>query len=191
MPSSAATLSPRSQPPAPRNPNVATAFVLATAPGGPAGVAAALRWEGTTVLGRLVDQLASLGVLDVHVVTRPAHADAIAPLVEDRPGVRLHASTDPAADLRLLAEVARDGTGGLVVAQGDVVTQREALAGLLADPRIATGILSTGGRIARPFGMKTRSRRGRVISAQSPFHMIHQPNSTFLGFLKVAATDRP
>jgi phosphatidylglycerophosphate synthase len=168
---------------------VSTAVVLATAPGpDPARPAAALRWEDGTVLERLLDQLAALGVADLRVLVRPAHRAAVEPLTGGR--ARLHVSEDAAADLRAVAAIARDGAGGLVVALGDVVTQREALAGLLADPRVATGVLSSAGRIARPFGQRLRNRRGRVIAAASPFHVVHQPNATFLGVLKVAAPDR-
>ena len=77
-----------------------------------------------------------------------------------------------------------------MIAYADVVTQREALAGLLFDPRIATGILSTAGKVARPFGFRTRVLRGRVVAAASPYHRVVAPNATFLGVLKVAAADR-
>ena len=78
-----------------------------------------------------------------------------------------------------------------MVAYADVVTQREVLAGLLAEPRIATGIISTGGPAARPYGFKTRARRGRIISAGSPYHAVRSPTGTFLGVVKVAPADRP
>ena len=57
--------------------------------------------------------------------------------------VQFHASADLPGDLRAVEAIARDGSGALVVADGDILTQREALAGLLADPRIATGMLTT------------------------------------------------
>ena len=78
-----------------------------------------------------------------------------------------------------------------MVAYADVVTQREVLAGLLAEPRMATGIISTGGTAARPYGFKTRARRGRIISAGSPYHAVRSPTGTFLGVVKVAPADRP
>ena len=79
----------------------------------------------------------------------------------------------------------------LVVANADILTQGEALAGLLADPRIATGMLTTTvRRVQRYMGFRTRTRRGRVVSAGSPYHYIHQPNGTFLGVLKVAPAQR-
>ena len=55
----------------------------------------------------------------------------------------------------------------------DIVTHREALAGLLEDPRIGTGVLTGAGWLARPFAFRVRSRRGRVVSAASPYHAVH------------------
>ena len=204
---------------------VTTAILFATAPGDGGGPAAGMAWEDTTLLGRLCDQLAALGLQDVHVVTRPAWSAGFGGVREDgtaRPasrvvregrtvaegaarsarfvregaggedGVRaaMHASPDLAGDLRLVAELAGEGDGGVVLANADVLTQREVLAGLLADPRVPTGVLSSGGSVGRLFGFRTRSRRGRVVSAASPYHSVHRPNATFLGVLKVAGADR-
>src|SRR4051812_717893 len=94
----------RARPSAPAT-TTPTAVLLATAPAQEGGPAALLPWEGTTVLGRLLDQLASLGVRVAHVVTRPAWADAIAVA---SPGLapELTVSEDLAADLRLIAALA-------------------------------------------------------------------------------------
>jgi len=167
--------------------SVTTAVLLATV-AGPDGPAAALPWEDTTVLGRLLDQLADLGIREPHIVVRPETEEAVRAAA---PGSIVHRSGGPGEDLRLVAEIARAGDGGLVVGSADIVTQREALAGLLIDPRVATGALITAGRIARPFGLRTRSARGRILSASSPYHAVHQPNTTFLGVVKVAEADRP
>ena len=59
------------------------------------------------------------------------------------------------------------------------------------EPRIRTGVLTTGGPVARPYGFKTRARRGRIVSAGSPYHAVRKPTGTFLGVLKVAPADRP
>ncbi|HEX2087869.1 MAG TPA: CDP-alcohol phosphatidyltransferase family protein [Solirubrobacteraceae bacterium] len=175
-------------PPAPPASAVATAVVLATAPGEQGEAAGLLEWEGTTVVARLVDQLASVGATAVHVVTRPGWAGAVEAAVGAAAVVE--ASPDPAGDLRAIARIARDGAGGVVVAHGEVLTQREALAGLAADPRVSTGVLATVGRVGRPFAQRTRSARGRVVSAASPYHGVSRPTATFLGVLKVAAADR-
>ncbi|MEO8689978.1 MAG: CDP-alcohol phosphatidyltransferase family protein [Solirubrobacteraceae bacterium] len=164
-----------------------TAVLVATAAADGGGAAALQPWEGTTLLARLTDQCTSLGIERVHVLTRPAWAAAVG----EAPGVQVHAGEGPADDLRTIGRIAADAAGPLVVAYADVVTQREVLAGLLAEPRIATGIVSTGGPVARPFGFKTRARRGRIISAGSPYHAVRSPTGTFLGVLKVAPADRP
>src|SRR5436190_1595133 len=168
------------------------AVLLATVPATNGEPAAALRWGEVTLLRRLLDQLADLGVREAHVVTRPAWESTLRrSIVELDMPVELHVSADTPQDLRTVAALARAARGGLVVAQGDVVTQREALAGLLADPRVATGILTSSRRvIGRPFTPRTRSIRGRVISAASPYHAVHAPNAKFLGVLKVAPGHR-
>ena len=163
-----------------------SAVLVATSAAEGGGAAALQPWEGTTLLARLVDQFTSLGIERVHVLTRAAWAAAVGEV----PGVQVHAGEGPADDLRAIGRIAAEGEGALVVAYADVVTQREVLAGLLAQPRMATGIISTGGIAARPYGFKTRSRRGRIISAGSPYHAVRSPTGTFLGVVKVSPTDR-
>jgi phosphatidylglycerophosphate synthase len=171
---------------------VGTAVLVATARAADGGPAAALAYGDRTLLGRLLDQLADIGIRHAHVVTRPEWAPVLGPSSRDR-GVaaELHQSSDLAGDLRTVEAIARDGAGALVVASADILTQREALAGLLADPRIATGMLTTTiRRVYRYVGFRTRTRRGRVVSAGTPYHYISQPNGTFLGVLKVAPIHR-
>jgi phosphatidylglycerophosphate synthase len=169
-----------------------TAVVLVAAATDDGGPAALLAWERTTILRRLLDQLATLDVVRVHVLTRPAFADAVdAELTAfTAVGVELHASATIADDLATIGELAAGARGTLIIVNGDVVTHREALAGLLADPRVATGILSTGGRTGRPFTFRVRSRRGRVVGANSAFHYCHHSTGSFLGVLKVSPADR-
>ena len=123
----------------------------------------------------------------MHVLTRPAWAAAVGEATR----AQVHAGDGPADDLRAIGRIAAGAAGALVVAYADIVTQREVLAGLLAEPRMATGIISTGGPVARPYGFKTRARRGRIISAGSPYHAVRSPTGTFLGVVKVAPADRP
>jgi hypothetical protein len=108
------------------------------------------------VLERLRGQLRDLGADEVHVV---------------------------APDLRAVAQLARHGDGDVVFLHGDVVTHREALAGLLADPRIVNGVLVARGRRRLAFGL--RMRRGIVVSAGSPYHRAHLPDTAFLGVVKI------
>jgi Family of unknown function (DUF5941)/CDP-alcohol phosphatidyltransferase len=163
-----------------------TAVLVASAAAADGGAAALQPFEGTTVLARLAEQFTSLGVERVHVLTRPRWAAAVGAVA----GVQVEAGESAADDLRTIGRLAQGAAGALVVAYADVITQREVLAGLLVDPRVATGILSTGGTIARPFAFRTRGRRGRVVSAGSPYHAVRNPTGTFLGVLKVAPADR-
>jgi Family of unknown function (DUF5941)/CDP-alcohol phosphatidyltransferase len=163
-----------------------TAIVLATAPAGD-GPAAALPLEGATVIGRLLGQLDDLGIAVAHVITRPGW-EATLSADSGGPEVRVHASADTAADLRAIAEIARGGEGGVVLVYGEVITHREALAGLLADPRIVNGVLVARGRRRLAFGM--RLRRGMIISAASAFHKVHLPDTAFLGVVKLDASER-
>jgi phosphatidylglycerophosphate synthase len=171
---------------------VGTAVLVATAPTGDGTPAAGLRFEGATLLGRLLGQLADLGIREAHVITRSGWTPVLEPAAEGAGvAVRLHVCEDTAADLRAVAAIAREAGGPLVIANADILTQREALAGLLADPRVPTGMLTTTmKRVHRFVGFRTRTRRGRVVSAGSPFHYIHQANGTFLGVLKIAPAHR-
>jgi phosphatidylglycerophosphate synthase len=144
------------------------------------GPTAALPFGDGSVLDRLLGQLASLGATGIHVLARPG-------MVEEAEG-RV-ASGDLADDLRAIARIARRGAGPLVVALGDIVAHREALAGLLADPRLDTAILA-GGPAKRPWAVRLRIRRHRVMSAGSAYHRVRYPNARFLGVLKVAPQDR-
>jgi hypothetical protein len=167
---------------------VDAAVLFATARAGDGACAALLPFAGATLVSRLDAQLATLGVPHTIVVTRPAwEADVRAALGENAEVVT---SPDVPADLRLVAELAgASGDSGLVLMYGDIATHREALAGLLADPRVTTGILA-GGRL-RPMVFRVRGRRGRVISAGSAYHAVHRPTATFLGLLKVTPGDGP
>ena len=124
-------------------------------------VVAAGPFAAGDVLDRLREQLGELGADDVHVVP---------------------------PDLGRIAELARGGDGPVVLLHGDIVTHREALAGLLADPRIVNGALVARGRRRLAFG--TRMRRGVIVSAGSGYHRAHLPDTAFLGVLKVDATQR-
>ena len=110
-----------------------SAVLVATAAAADGSAAALQPWEGETLLARLAGQFASLGIERVHVITRPAWARGDRRRGR-RPGAR---GRGPADDLRAIARVADGGGGALVVAYADIVTQREVLAGLLAEPRIA------------------------------------------------------
>jgi len=168
-----------------------TAVLLATAEAHDGLPAAMLAWRGGTVVGHLIEQLAQLGVTAVHVVTRPAWARQVgAALDGSRVPATISADPDLAADLRTIARVARSGDGPLLVAQAEMLTHGQALAGLLSDPRVATGILVTTGRAGGELASGVRIARGRVVAAGSPLHAVTAPTAAFLGALKVAPADR-
>lgn len=169
-----------------------SAIVLATVPAEDGGPAAALPWEGSSLLRRLLRQLEDLEILQVSVVTRPGWERVLEPAVAGLgPAVRLQASPGVSEDLRTVAEIARDATGPIVVVHGEIVTHREALAGLLVGPRMVTGVLSRHGGVPAHLAPRTRSTRGRVMSASSPYHATGRPNTSLLGVLKVGERDRP
>lgn len=168
-----------------------SALLLATTASADGGPAASLPFDGSTIVARLLEQLASLGAKDAWIVTRrtwrPAveaaagAADARATIVE---------TDDVADDLRAVADVARRVDGRLVVADAHVVTHQEALARLLADPRAASAALAArranGIREAAPL----RAAGARIASAGSTFHRVADPDASFLGLLQVEPGDR-
>jgi hypothetical protein len=171
-------------PPADDDRSIAVAVLLATSPAQEGGPAALLPWEDGTVLGRLVAQLRSLGARSTVVLTRPEwEADVQGAVASLGTAVEVRIASSPAGDLRVLAAVADGAGGALLVTYGDLVVHREALAGLVADPRVRTGVLA-GGR-HRPLAFRVQSRRGRLLSAGSPYHSVRRPNASFLGVLRV------
>jgi phosphatidylglycerophosphate synthase len=172
---------------------VGGAVLLATAASGDGGPAATLAFEDTTLVGRLLGQIADLGIREAHVLTRPEWTAALASAAKRQDiAVDVRGVDGTTGALQAVAELARGGDGTLVVANADILTQREALAGLIADPRVPTGMLTTTvRRVYRYVGLRTRTRRGRVVSAGTPYHYVHGPNGTFLGVLKIAPAERP
>ena len=167
---------------------VTRAVLLATARASDGtGAAALIPWEGGTLLARLERQVAALGVADVRVITRPQWVEEIAGATT----ATVEASPSVEADLRLVADLADASDGALVLVCADLVTHGETLAGLLKDPRIATGVVTGRNRFSRQFAFRVRASRGRILSAASPFHAVHGPTGSFLGVLKVAAADLP
>jgi choline kinase len=167
-----------------------SALLYATAPAADGPAAALLEADGTPLVARLLAQLATLEVGSATVVTRPGAADAVRDALRGAPvEATVVASADVAEDLRLAAEAARTAEDVLVVARADLLVHREALAGLLATPNVATGILGTGSGHRGQWAFRTRSQRGRVVSAGSPYHRVSRPTGYFLGVLKVDPQD--
>lgn len=167
------------------------AVLFATVGSTDGGPAAALKCGDTTLLGRLLAQHADLGIDEVCVVTRPQWDGEITAAAHD-PGVdvTVRTSADVASDLRIVAEVAAGSRQPLVLGSADVLTHREALAGLLADPRVVSGILTRTGKMPESWAFGNRSERGRLVSAESPYHRVRKPSGRLLGFLKIDPRDQ-
>jgi hypothetical protein len=163
---------------------VGTAVVLATAVAEDGRPAALLPWGDGTVVGRLVDQLATLGAGATVVLARPACERAVRDAVG--PAAEVRTSATAADDLRAIATAARATGGALLVLYGELVTHTEALRGL-AGPTAGTGILAGGTR--RRLAFRVQTRRGTLVSAASAYHGVGRPNATFLGVLRVAPVD--
>ncbi|GII53269.1 hypothetical protein Pth03_16580 [Planotetraspora thailandica] len=164
------------------------AVVLATTP------ASGLPVAGGSLLTRLTRQLILLPVRDVHIVVRDDGfrgldgADGIDDLngVGDLTGVRhtVTAGDGLAADLRIVAKVARASAGAVAIMAGDVVAHAEALAALLEHPSADTAAIVGDGE-AGPLAPPVRTERGRVAAAGNSFHQVASANGTFRGVLRV------
>lgn len=167
------------------------ALLFATTPAVSGDPAAALATDGTAIVARLLDQLASLGAARACVVTRPAWKpvldDAVA---ESGLETTVVSSENVGDDLRLAADFAASASGPLVVANAHVLTHRQALAGLLADPRISSGVLVTSAPLKAGWSFPVRSLRARVVSAASPYHRAEGKTGYFLSVLKLDPGDR-
>jgi phosphatidylglycerophosphate synthase len=160
----------------------------ATTDGGPA---AALRVLGTTVLTRLLGQLESLGVGPVWIVTRPAwNAIVEEAVTESGFDATVVSSDNLGNDLRLTAEIAGGNPSPLLIGNAHLLAHREALVGLLVDPRAGSGVLMTASPLKAHWSFAFHSLRGRLISAESPYHRIERESGYFLGILKVDVRDR-
>jgi Family of unknown function (DUF5941)/CDP-alcohol phosphatidyltransferase len=172
--------------------SVSGAILFATAPAAGGGPAAALAYDGTTPLRRLLDQFASIGVTRAWVITRPDYAAALEPSLG---GAAVDAEivecAGPPEDLEAVARIAGERRGGLVLCYAEIVTHREALAGLIADPRLGTGALTRRLISRHTYCFATRCTTARVLSAASPYHWVGHGNTFFLGVLRVDPGDEP
>jgi hypothetical protein len=172
--------------------SVTGAILFATARAADGGPAAALAYDGTTPLRRLLDQFASIGVTHAWVITRPEYAAALGPSLDGAPlEAEILECAGPPDDLETVARIARAVDGGLVLCYAEIVTQREALAGLIADPRLGTGALTRRPISRHAYTFATRCTTARVLSAASPYHWVGHGNTFFLGVLRVDPGDEP
>lgn len=121
-----------------------------------------------TLLDRLHDQLATLSVREVMVVS---------------------AGGGLGADLRGVAKIARTTTGAVVVLPADLVAHTEALALLLEHPAHGTGALVAHDVSASPMRPPVRVEGGKIVAAGSSFHLVPEANATFRGVLQTGEAD--
>ena len=166
------------------------AILLATAPAQDGSPAALLAVDATPALARLTRQLYDTSITRVLVLTRAEWGHTVAAALPDGIPAEVRAVASTADALSTVAAVAGEGDEPLLLGHADIVTQQEVLAGLLRDPRLASGILSSA---ARPQGiplLRVRIDRGRVTAAESAYHSVHKPTSYFLGLVKVTGEER-
>jgi phosphatidylglycerophosphate synthase len=168
-------------------PGAITAVLLATVPDERGGAAAALPAGDGTILTRLLEQLAALGVGSVHVITRPGWEPALPPATD---ALELHTSASVADDLRTIGALAIGGEGDMLIASADVVAHGEAIAAVLVDSRFATGALCAAGALPGALAPAEREPHGRLVSAGSSYHAVSRPNVAFLGIVKAASANR-
>ncbi|MEV0591200.1 CDP-alcohol phosphatidyltransferase family protein [Nonomuraea cavernae] len=125
-----------------------------------------------TLLDRINDQLATLPVRDVHVVS---------------PGDGL--GDGLGADLRVVAKITRSATGTVVLLPADLVAHTEALASLVEDPSRATMALVSHDPVEGPLRPPVRDDNGVVGASGSSFHTVPEANATFRGVLQVSEAD--
>ncbi|MCU1678063.1 MAG: hypothetical protein JWM93_2821 [Frankiales bacterium] len=153
------------------------------------GPAALLPFGSSTPVRRLLDDLHALGVGEAIVVTRPQWTSAVAAMVAG--DARVVPSASIVTDLSHIADVVADAGGSVVLGMADIVTHRAAVAGLLADPRVSTGVLSTGSRRRARWSFPITNSHGRLLSAASAYHAVSRRSAYFLDLVQVAARDLP
>ncbi|SPL95278.1 putative transferase [[Actinomadura] parvosata subsp. kistnae] len=121
-----------------------------------------------TLLDRLGDQLATLPVREVQVMT---------------------AAGGLAADLRGVAKIARTTAGAVAVLTADLVIHTEALAMLLEHPAHGTAALISHDASEGPLRPPVRVEGGAVVAAGSSFHLVPESNATFMGVLQTGEAD--
>ncbi|ROO90069.1 CDP-alcohol phosphatidyltransferase-like enzyme [Actinocorallia herbida] len=160
-----------------------TFVVLATEPGDPT---AELDYSaGTTLLDRLLGQLAALKVADVRVIARPRAAEVLRKNGADARGLEIIESADVAGDLREVGRLAR-AKGEMVIAHGDLVVSDELLTRLVRDKTTTAVTAKQPVSGSRP---AVRIAGRRVVSAGSRYHQVTDPDGVFRGLLKIVESE--
>lgn len=169
---------------------MSTAVLQAVAPSASGGPACALRLLDGTLAGRLAGQLRQQRLDRIVVLTRPQWTDACRAAVGN---CEVEAPDGLAGALERISELADEDAGPFVLAHAELLMHDELVAGLIRDPRVATGILAAGwSEHSGPGPCHTgiRLSRGRVVAAESAYHRVARGSADFLGVCKVAGRDR-
>ncbi len=169
------------------HPSGTTAICLAIAAGDQQGPACLLSAGGETLLGRLVTQLRRNGATRVLVITRPEWAAACARTVDG--DVEVEGQAALADALARIADVADQAPGDLLLTHADVLTHDGVIDGLVADPRVRSGVLSTTKPMPGLLCPRVRISRGRVVASESGYHRVEAHNSYLLGVCKIGRLD--
>ncbi|MEV1173037.1 CDP-alcohol phosphatidyltransferase family protein, partial [Nonomuraea sp. NPDC049784] len=145
-----------------RETTATSVVLLATTP------ACKLSCADGTLLDRVTDQLATLPVREIQVVS---------------PGGGL------GADLRGIAKIARISAGVVAVLPADLVAHTEALALLLDHPAGDTAALVSYDATAAPMRPPVRVEGHKIVAAGSSFHVVPEANATFRGVLQAGEAD--
>jgi hypothetical protein len=138
--------------------------------------------SGGSLLGRLLDQLASLNVHDGRIIARREFAEYVRGHDFD-----VIETKDVADDLRVIAELAGAARQPMLILHGDIVMSDEALTRLVLDSKSpAAAVISRARTAGAPTRPVVRLGRSRIVSAGSPYHQVTDPNAVFCGVLRVA-----
>lgn len=143
------------------------------------------------ILG-LLEQLEGLDIADATVLATSEWQDDLATaLSEAGQTAAVKGVADEAAALEGLADALEAATrsgDSLLIIQADLVTHRGALANLVQDPRIDSGVLSgTADMDGAVFSL--RLDQGRIIDCESPYHRVEPGQTWFLEAVTVDPAD--
>lgn len=164
-----------------------TAVCLALAESDAGGPACLLPAGDETLLVRLVSQLRWHGAQRVVLLTRPQWVESCAAAAGAHVDVEGYA--DLSGMLMRIADVVDDTTSDLLLAHADVLTHHGVIAGMLADPRVRSGVLSTGRMMPGLQAPRLRISRGRVVASESAYHSVKSHNAHLLGICKIGRAD--
>lgn len=168
-------------------PTAITAVCLALCESDHGGPACLLPVRERTLLTRLVDQLARHGVGRVVLLTRPGWSRACADAVG--PGAVVEGHATLSAMLTRIAEVTDEASGDVMIAHAEIITHDGVITGLVADPRVRSGVVSSARSLNALLAPRLRISRGRVVAAESAFHRVNSHNGSLLGICKIGHAD--